>query len=106
MSQDIRLWKIAQQDNLMEINKTKLDMEDRLENWLEKDISIISNELLVIGRQIETDFGGVIDLLCIDYIGDLVIVELKRDKTPREITAQVLDYASWVKDLSNERVTE
>jgi hypothetical protein len=47
----------------------------------------------------------VIDLLCLDHNGDTVIVELKRDKTPREITAQVLDYASWVKDLSNEKLT-
>ena len=38
--------------------------------------------------------------------GDLVVVELKRDKTPREITAQVLDYASWVKDLSSEQIKE
>jgi len=45
-------------------------------------------------------------LLCLDYKGDVVIVELKRDKTSREITAQVLDYASWVDDLSNERIFE
>lgn len=31
---------------------------------------------------------------------------MKRDKTPREITAQVLDYTPWVKDLSNEKITE
>jgi hypothetical protein len=34
-----------------------------------------------------------------------VVVELKRDKTPREITAQILDYGSWVKGLSNDRIT-
>ena len=106
MPQDIRIWEIKDKYGLMEITKSKLDLEERIEIWLEKDISIISNDLLVIGRQIETDFGGIIDLLCIDPNGDLVIVELKRDKTPREITAQILDYASWVKDLSNEQVTE
>ena len=31
--------------------------------------------------------------------GDVVLVELKRDKTPRDIVAQVLDYASWIKKL-------
>ena len=62
--------------------------------------------MLVIGRQVETDFGGVIDILCIDPKGDLVIIELKRGKTPREITAQILDYASWAKDLSNDQVTQ
>ncbi len=33
-----------------------------------------------------------------------VIVELKRDKTPRDITAQTLDYASWVKKLDSAKI--
>lgn len=106
MAENIRIWKIVENDNLQEIKKSKLNLEERIEKWIEQDISIISDDLLVIGRQIETDFGGVIDLLCLDRIGDMVIIELKRDKTPREITAQILDYASWVKELSNERITE
>ena len=106
MPQDVRIWEIQSNNTLREIKKSKVEMEKRIENWLEKDISIISSDLLVIGRQVETDFGGVIDLLCLDHNGDVVIIELKRDKTPREVTAQVLDYASWVKDLSNEKITE
>ena len=106
MAQDIKIWKIKENDGLTELKKSKLELEERIEIWLEKDISVLSNDLFVIGRQVETDFGGVIDLLCIDYNGDIVIVELKRDKTPREVTAQVLDYASWVKDLSNEKIAE
>lgn len=106
MPQDIRIWEIEEKNNLVEIKKSKLDIEECLEEWIEKDISTISDDLLVIGRQVETDFGGVIDLLAIDYNGDIVVIELKRDKTPREVTAQILDYASWVKDLSNERITE
>jgi len=106
MPQDIKIWEIHDRDNLKEIQKAKLDLEERIENWLEKDISIIANDLLVIGRQVETDFGGVIDLLCLELNGDVIIVELKRDKTPREITSQTLDYASWVKDLSNDKITE
>ena len=106
MAEDVRIWKIIDDDNLHEIKKGKLDLEKRIEDWIEKDISIITGDLLIIGRQVETAFGGVIDLLCIDYMGDLVIVELKRDKTPREITAQALDYASWVQDLSNDKINE
>jgi len=100
---EVRLWKIRQ-NSLFEINKAKLDLEERLETWIASDISIIDPRLLVIGRQVETDYGGIIDILCIDEKGDLVIIELKRDKTPREITAQILDYASWVKHLSPERI--
>ncbi len=106
MSEEVRIWEILGGENLEEIKRTKLDLESRIEEWLEKDISIISDDLLVIGRQVQTVFGGIIDLLCLDPKGDVTIVELKRDKTPREITAQTLDYASWAKDLSNERITE
>lgn len=105
MAEDIQIWEIAE-NQLNVITKAKLDLEKRLEDWIEQDISILSNDLLVIGRQVNTDFRGIIDLLCLDYNGDVIIVELKRDKTPREITAQVLDYASWVADLSNDKITE
>lgn len=106
MPQEVRLWKVENGDKLGELAGTSLDLEVRIENWLVEDIRVLDPELLVIGRQVETDFGGVIDLLCINEGGDLVIVELKRDKTPREITAQVLDYASWVADLSGDRVSK
>lgn len=105
MPQDLKIWKVTENDDLEKLPRAKLDLEERLESWLDKDISIVSDDLLVVGRQVETDFGGAIDLLCVDHNGDTVTVELKRDKTPREITAQVLDYASWVKDLSNEKIT-
>ncbi|MEG5016289.1 MULTISPECIES: DUF91 domain-containing protein [unclassified Microcoleus] len=105
MPDQIRLWEISK-DKLKEITQSKLDLESRLETWLDNDISILADDLLVIGRQVITDYGGQLDLLCIDRNGDLVIVELKKDKTSREVTAQALDYASWVKDLSNERVRE
>ena len=53
-----------------------------------------------------TDFGGLIDLVCIDKIGDAVVIELKKGRTPREVTAQTLDYASWVKDLSPDELAK
>ena len=76
MPEDARIWEILDGDNLREIKKAKLNLEERIENWLEKDISLLSNELLVIGRQVETGFGGIIDLLCLDSNGDSVIVEM------------------------------
>lgn len=104
MAEEIRIWQVENGEELLEINRSKLDFEERLENWLNQDISILSDDLLIIGRQVETDYGKYIDLLCLNSNGDLVIVELKKDKTPREVTAQVLDYASWVKELSHERI--
>lgn len=106
MPQDIRIWEIQNGKDLREISQSKLDLEEKIEKWLEADISVLAEDLIVIGRQVKTDFGGYIDLLCLDHGGDVVIIELKKEKTPREITSQALDYASWVKDLSNERITE
>jgi len=106
MAEDIRIWEIKSGESLSELKKTKLNLEERLEKWIERDISIISSDLLVIGRQVITRFGGGIDLLCLDSRGDIVIIELKRDRTPRDVTAQILDYATWVKDLSNEDITD
>jgi hypothetical protein len=91
---------------LSEIPSSRVDVESRLEDWLADDISMIDDELLTIGRQVQTDYGGYIDLLCVDPEGDLVVLELKRAKTPREVTAQALDYASWVVDLNREQVVE
>lgn len=104
MAEEIRIWQVENGEILTEINRSKLDFEARLENWLHEDISILSAEFLIIGRQIVTDYGKYIDLLCLNSDGDLVIVELKKDRTPREVTAQVLDYASWIQDLSPEKI--
>ncbi len=105
MTTEIKLWKIEQDNKLKVVKNSKLNLEERLETWLENDISLVSDEILIVGRQVETSYSGIIDLLGMDRNGDLVLIELKRDKTPREITAQIIDYASWVKDLSNETVS-
>ena len=62
--------------------------------------------LLIIGRQVQTGFGGVIDLLALDAEGRAHVLELKRARTPRDVVAQTLDYGSWVKDLSLEELEQ
>ena len=89
MAEEVRLWQV-EDDSLKEITRTKLNREERIEKWILRDISVLAPDLLVIGQQVETDDGKFIDLLCIDDEGSLVIVELKRHKAPREVTAQAL----------------
>jgi hypothetical protein len=48
---------------------------------------------MLIGRQEDTGFGGRVDLLAVAPDGAVVLVELKRDRTPREVVAQAVDYA-------------
>ncbi len=68
-----------------------------LEDWLESnpDGIVEDGRILIIGRQVVTNLGGFIDLLALDREGDVVVVELKRDKTPRDTIAQSLDYAAF-----------
>ncbi|WP_020591506.1 endonuclease NucS domain-containing protein [Kiloniella laminariae] len=77
-----------------------LDLETKIEAWVADDLTLIGVDGFVIGRQIATDHGKFIDVLAMDEGGNLVIIELKRDRSPRDIVAQVLDYASWVRRLS------
>jgi len=104
MVEEVRIWRLEGEATPVEIEACSLDLESRLEAWLEQDIGMLDPGLLVVGRQVDTDFGGKIDLLCMDEAGDLVVIELKRDLTPREIAAQVLDYGSWVSRLSHDEV--
>ena len=46
--------------------------------------------LLIIGRQVRTECGAFMDLLGVDRNGDVAVVELKRDRTPRDTIAQIL----------------
>ena len=103
--QQVRLWEVVSDGELREISSASIDFESRLEGWLESEISLLDPDLLVIGKQVRTSFGGAIDLLCLDRDGNTVIIELKKGKTPREVTAQALDYASWVEDLSYKALT-
>ena len=106
MPQNVRLWRVGKNGGLDEISKSNLESERQLEDWIETDINILGTNLLIIGRQVLTDYGHYLDFLCINNEGDLVVVELKRDRTPRDVTAQALDYASWIENLSADRVTD
>jgi len=79
-----------------EVPQGALPSEQMLEDMIVAEPRILSSEWMLIGRQVDTGHGGRIDLLAIAPDGALVLVELKRDRTPREVVAQALDYASWV----------
>lgn len=83
-----------------------MDEESRLQEILASRIEIMDTDLLVIGREVQTTWGKRIDILAIDSAGSLVVVELKRDKTPREVVAQVLEYGGWVRALDNAEIAE
>ena len=80
--------------------------EKELELLLRDNIEILNKGWLVISNQVKTDAGKFIDILCIDHDGDMVVVELKKDLTPREVTAQVIDYAASVSKMTVEKIAQ
>lgn len=81
-----------------------LESEALLEKMILSASNILSPHWLLIGQQVRTDYGGLIDLLAVNQDGQLIVIELKRSQTPREVIAQALDYASWVKDLKADEI--
>ena len=102
MPVEVAIWKLGEKVTM--ISFEPMPSESRLEDILAQDIFILDPKLLLIGRQVLTGYGKFIDLLAMDADGNLVVVELKRDKTPRDIVAQVLDYGSWVRTLEDEDI--
>ena len=90
--------------------ETKLKLERHLEDWLEISPRALGQEpFLWIGRQTSaTDEDGTIysDLLGVDAKGNLVIAELEKVLTPRDLIAQLLDYAAWANGLSDSQIRE
>jgi hypothetical protein len=101
---ELGIWKLGAK--LQRVMFSTIDSESKLEDVLCEDLSLLSPQLMLIGRQVPTDFGKFIDILALDAEGSQTVVELKRDKTPREVVAQVLDYASWVQNLSYEQIAD
>lgn len=100
---EVGIWRLGAQP--VKVNMSAIDSELMLEDALVKDLSILSSQLMLIGRQVSTSYGKFIDMLAMDSSGNLSIIELKKSRTPREVVAQLLDYASWVQSLSYEEIT-
>ena len=104
MPTEIGLWRVD--GEARRVVPKAMPLESKLEEIIESDPTILGDPILLVGRQVPTAFGKFVDLLGVDADGVLHVLELKRDRTPREVVAQALDYGSWVRTLSHEDVLE
>lgn len=91
------IWKVG--DKPEPLVASTLRSEKLLEDMIVATPELLSDQWMLIGRQENTGFGGRIDLLAIAPDGALVLIEIKRDQTPRDVVAQAIDYACWVEKL-------
>lgn len=106
MATEMKVWQVSEGklDPIEDTDFAKNRLEKDLESWIEKSPNILGDDLLIIDRQRIIEGIGRLDLLGIDGTGKLVIVELKRDLTPREAVAQALDYASWLNSVEEDDI--
>jgi hypothetical protein len=93
------LWQLGDGGEAVPIGEERLAAETLIESAVESAPELLGVDVLVIGRQVPTP-SGPLDLLAIDSEGHLVVVENKRDRTPRDVLAQTIDYAAFVATLT------
>ncbi len=98
MATRMSLWQLNDDGKAVPIDEKPLATEGQIEAAIESDPKLLGIDVLIIGRQTQTP-SGPLDLLALHSEGQLVVIENKRDKTPREVLAQTIDYAAWVAKL-------
>jgi RecB family endonuclease NucS len=96
------IWRITQPPQ--RLRESALTSEKSLEAMIIATPEIVSDQWMIIGQQEDTGFGGRIDLLAIAPDSSLILIEIKRGRSPREVVAQAIDYATWVEALDSESV--
>jgi RecB family endonuclease NucS len=61
--------------------------------WIKTKPEILGKDMLIISEHVYTK-SGPLDFLGINNNGNLVSVDLKREKLPRVVLAQAIDYVS------------
>ena len=98
MATRMSLWRLNDDGTATAIDDKPLATEEQIEAAIASDPTLLGIDVLIIGRQTQTP-SGPLDLLALDSEGQPVVIENKRDKTPREVLAQTIDYAAWVAKL-------
>jgi len=106
MATEIKLWQIKEgkliPSEVSMVDTGRKEVND-LEQWIKSNSAILGEDISIIGEQVMTK-RGPLDFLGIDKSGNLIIVELKRDKLHREVLAQAIDYASDLSSWDVERL--
>jgi predicted transport protein len=83
-----------------EYSHSPVSEEKELEDYIEKNPEIIEKGLMTLSRQQATGGNHFIDLMGLDYDGNVVIVEIKKESNDaRKVITQIIEYGIWAEDL-------
>lgn len=88
----------SQGAELKRVGRSHIGLERPLEDWIANDVTLVSEGLTLVGRQISID-GGRLDLLAIDAQDRWVVIEIKLGVLESGALAQALYYASSIARL-------
>lgn len=96
--------------HLIECDFSSIGVKERqdIEEWAEKEPNILGENLLIVQKEFAgfDDTKERLDLLSIDENGYLVIIELKRDDSGRNVNWQAIKYAAYCSTLTNDDIFE
>lgn len=100
--------------NVKEKLLTKLDNTDfvthnlleryDIQEWIEKTPEVLGEELLNFGKELCLQNGSRLDLIAIDKNANIVVVEIKRQASGKEIDWQAIKYASYCSSFLVEEI--
>ncbi len=98
-----------QNKQLIRLNQTsfhseKLKERYDIQEWIEKNSEIIESNLLIIGKEVPLPSDIRLDLLAIDKKSNLVVLELKRDDSGKNVDWQAIKYASYCSNMTQEEI--
>lgn len=102
--QQVGIWQVTE-DGPKKVSKGGIDLEQYLEDWIERDPSLLQTGLKVVGRQIGVE-SGTLDLLALDPQGSWAVIEIKRGTVRRDTVAQALDYASCIATMPYDELSQ
>jgi hypothetical protein len=89
-------------------SELKFKEREHLQEWLADNPGSLGEELLIIQKEFDgfNDTKERLDLLALDKQGNLVIIENKLDDSGKDVTWQVIKYASYCSSLTKDNIRD
>lgn len=95
----------AQPSQPQSLERSHIELEQHLEDWIANDVKLIGEGLTLVGRQVTID-DGRLDLLAIDSQDRWVVIEIKPGRLGSGALGQALYYAASLARLDADEVYE
>lgn len=87
-------------------SELKFREREHLQEWIANNTTSLGEELLIIQKEFSgfSETNERLDLLALDKLGNLVIIENKLDDSGKDVTWQVIKYASYCASLTKQDI--